>query len=356
MTNKLIRRVWFTRAPMSGWYRYGDVFQLTPAPPPINPTGVIMYDYPTIVDINHDPRIWTERSPEDDFWFRDVWERNRDVHLQKQSGSVEQAETYQELSRQNRLSAIDTEIQVLLTILTNSTFSDYRGNTNSWFIVLSDSGISDPVWGQPLYPLAELEIAKESFSSTSEEQVKTTSSENYYGRTRNVIAEEIEFPSFLDDLFTRYFSLDPKRKHAFYRACLLWVQANDRRMPPSMSLVAEVSAIETLVHWGDPDPERCDKCNTFLGPDTCDACGNTKHGLTRRFREFMMPYAGTSTKKLANRMYDLRSLVSHQGDLLRDDLFDSGFNTGDDDKQFFLQMNASKATRLAIVRWFIAQE
>lgn len=268
-------------------------------------------------------------------------------------GSVEQMETYHHIPGQNRQPAIQKELQVLLTLLTNYTFIDYGRYPNSWFITLSNS---EPVWGQVDYRSQELENAAGSFSTTRVGPVKVTSFWQYYRRTRNVFAEDIEFPDFLDNLFTLYFSLDPNKKQAFYAACLLWVQANDRHMPPSMSLVAEVSAIETLVHWDDPDPVVCKKCRAFLGPNKCAKCGNTLHGLTRRFVDFITTYAGKSGKKLADRMYGSRSGVAHHGALLRDDLFDTGFNIGPKDDQLFFRRGTSMVTRTAIVRWLIAQD
>ena len=336
---------------MGGWYRYRDVFQLMPARPPTNPPNVMMHDYPLILDLKYDPRIWTERSSTDDLWSRDAWERKRDERMNSVQGSVEQTETYHQISRERRQPAIVKELQVLLTVLTNYTFIDYGRYPNSWFITLINS---EPIWGQVDYRSQELADKVGSFSVTSVDPVKVTSSAQYYRRTRNVFAEDIEFPSYLDELFTLYFSLDPRKKQAFYAACLLWVQANDPHMPPSMSLVTEVSAIETLVHWEDPDPETC-RCGAFLGPDKCSVCGNTKHGLRRRFRDFITNYAGESNRTIANEMYDHRSSVAHRGDLLRDDLFDSGFNVGGKDEQMIFRITASKVTRIAIVRWFVSQ-
>ena len=131
MMERSFRGVWFSRVPMGGSYRYGNVFQLMPAPPPVNPPGVLMHHYPVILDLKYDPRIWTERSSTDDIWYRDAWERIRDEELQRVAGSAEQYDSYQELSRQNRLPAIMKELQVFLTLFTNHTFLDYRTNTKS---------------------------------------------------------------------------------------------------------------------------------------------------------------------------------------------------------------------------------
>ena len=83
MAGKLFSGVWLSQnVPLSGWYRYGDVFQLTPAPPPANDPDVIMRHYPLILELQYDPRIWAERDV--DLWGRDAWERERDDRIKSE--------------------------------------------------------------------------------------------------------------------------------------------------------------------------------------------------------------------------------------------------------------------------------
>lgn len=79
MTESLVRRLILSRSPLKGFYRFGDVFQLTPAPESWPRPPYIMGDYPLILELQHDPRIAPER--EEDYWHRDVWERARDHEL-----------------------------------------------------------------------------------------------------------------------------------------------------------------------------------------------------------------------------------------------------------------------------------
>ena len=333
LADKLIRNVWFSRnVPLSGSYRYRDVFQLMPAPPPTNDPGMIMRHYPLILELQYDTRIWTERDA--DLWCRDAWERERERALQmKAKGSPGQNESYEQISGDS-------------------------GVAHFWFITRTDTV---PVWGQTAYPVPELSDAPDSFSAPAGEQVNMVPFDTYYKRTtRDVISagsrkETIEFPDILDELLGRYFSLDPDAKCSFYRASLLWVQANALgSWSSSLALVAAVSAIETLVHFADPEPERCSQCGSLLGSEPpCGKCGAPTYGLTRQFKDFIEKHGGS--KSFADRMYAVRSNVAHRGALLRADLFDTGFHAGGEDEQMFFSMDASRTTRGVIVNWLRAR-
>lgn len=377
MAGKLYSGLWLSRVPLSGCYRYGDVFQLLPAPPPANDPNVIMRHYPLMLELQYDPRIWTER--EDDLWCSDAWERERDHHLEKVQGTPGQKDAYEQISGQHRGSAIRRELRVLLTLLTNHTFIDYSdyGESHYWFIppparasrrslsalwrrrVLRRTDTSPvPVWGQVFYPMPKPIDATDSFSTISGALVQKIAWATYYKMTRDEVRAgerpEIEFPDILDDLFEIYFSLEPDKKIAFYAASLLWVQANRLRSEaPSLSLLAAVSAIETLIHYDDPNPERCPQCHTFISSEQCPRCCAPTYGMTKRFKQFIEDHG--ESQEFAERMYDARSSVAHRGALLRADLFDSGFHTGGKDEQMFFSMDASRITRMVIIKWLAAQ-
>ena len=58
---------------------------------------------------------------------------------------------------------------------------------------------------------------------------------------------------------------------------------------------------------------------------------------------------------MANKLYTYRSNIAHDGDLLREELFDSGFTKGGDDEQMIFQYAVKGVTHIALVNWLIAQ-
>ena len=79
MVERLTRRLVFSRAPLKGYYRFGDIFQLTPAPDNWHRPPTIMGDYPLILELSYDPKIAPDR--ESDLWRRDLFERDREKKL-----------------------------------------------------------------------------------------------------------------------------------------------------------------------------------------------------------------------------------------------------------------------------------
>ena len=77
---------------------------------------------------------------------------------------------------------------------------------------------------------------------------------------------------------------------------------------------------------------------------------------TKRFKEFLNKYApGAGTESLAARLYKIRGDISHDGDLLREELFDGGFTVGGSDEQMIFPHDVTKTTHVALVNWLISQ-
>lgn len=166
---------------------------------------------------------------------------------------------------------------------------------------------------------------------------------------------EIHFPDTLDELFSIYFALDGDRKQAFYAACHLWAQGLELRIrAPSMALVAFVSAIETLVNFMDNPGPSCQECGAPSSIEICKDSRAPRYRLTSRFKQFLKEFAGSGLK-CAAKLYKYRSNISHDGDLLREELLDSGFTKGGDDEQMIFRHEINKVTHIALVNWLISQ-
>ena len=320
-----------------------------------------MGDYPLFLELSYDPRIWPDRP--DDFWHRDVWERQRGEKMNRKApGTAEQAAMQRQLTDQYRGPAIIKELSILLTVLTNHRFFEYDGE-QFWFVTRRDPG--DPpenaVWGQTLYRPPGLNARTEEFSSPSTDRAPTVPEDRYYkaGRDELVAGREyqIKLPYILDDLLNVYFGLDAVIKQAFYAACHLWSQSESLRdKAPSLSLIAASSAIETLVDSEGPNPGKpCLVCGAPVSIETCLVCGMPRYYLASRFKKFIIEHGGPGLGRFADRLYGFRSKVSHAGELLRVELFDSGFQTGGKDEQMLFRIDVLRVTHRAIIRWLIAQ-
>jgi len=74
---------------------------------------------------------------------------------------------------------------------------------------------------------------------------------------------------------------------------------------------------------------------------------------TKRFEEFFKKYAASGTESLAAKLYKIRSDIPHDGDLLREELFDGGFTLGRRDEQMIFPCDVTRATHITLVNWLV---
>ncbi len=117
-------------------------------------------------------------------------------------------------------------------------------------------------------------------------------------------------------------------------------------------MVASVMAIEKLMNYETDDTKQCEKCKAPESIEKCTKCDSPIYRLRSRFREFMTSYSHPDKDKLYKDMYDARSRLAH-GDLLRDDLFDTGFYVGEKDNEDRLRRNSLIVVHDALLHWLI---
>ncbi len=386
MADKIIRTSLLSHTPLTGWYRYADLFQLIPAPleAPRPPSSI--GHHPLILELRFDPRIPPDRNT--DSWHRDQWERDRDEELSKQPGATDEwLAAYRQSTEWSRGQALVKELTVLLTTLAGYTFFTYDGD-HSWFLPLdpSHTGAAEPedgerddkgrfqpsaprraedtdvspVWGHTFYSAPGDVATGGGFSEPVSEPAPLVP-QNKRGQWIQdawVISEphRMELPHDLDALLDLYFTLEHRRKEAFYAASHLWVQCNALvSKAPSLSLVAAASAVETLVRCEEPKVKTCPSCNASESLEYCVKCHTPKYRLTSSFINFFETYGGPTLGEFAERLYAFRSGISHSGRLLRIEFFDAGFNKGGKDEQMLFGMDVPRLARGAIVNWLRTQ-
>lgn len=122
--------------------------------------------------------------------------------------------------------------------------------------------------------------------------------DEYYVR-RGLERDDLDVPTCLDAFFDRFESADPRTRNQLVRASY-WVDVAYRvwHTSKSLSFVAAINAVETLV----PDQEH----------DPCPCCGrNRAPGPSAGFRQLIETHAAAEGAEARAAMYGLRSALMH---------------------------------------------
>lgn len=131
--------------------------------------------------------------------------------------------------------------------------------------------------------------------------------------------------------FDTYFAMDEATKAKIFSAAFLIsdsISLGDFKN--SLSFLAAVAALETLADIANSDKEQvieaCGSCHAiFSSPYKCPKCGRPIWGVTKKVKEFLKEYVSANAEDVAyyNKIYNLRSKITHAGDIF---LMDSVFN------------------------------
>ena len=125
---------------MGGQYRYKNLFQILPS---VFKAEMLGQDHPLILEICFNPDVWPYRD--ESMWLRDLWEQERYEYIQSQSPKKKLdptdpwVESYQQITKGNRLTAIIHELNDLLTLFTNHRFFSSNVVIQSWFIPMDEN-------------------------------------------------------------------------------------------------------------------------------------------------------------------------------------------------------------------------
>lgn len=354
MGNKFIKNIIFSDKPLNMWYRYKDIFQVIPAPDKAKKPPVIIGHYPLILELSYESDLRPKRG--DLFWYRDVWEHEYFEELKKKSNEDQLNELLQKSglwTESYRKSAIVDELNYLLTLFTNHTFFLYRTKNPefSWFAPMEKEfeDIKESLWGQQWYSIDGFDKKISEFSIPVTKKADMIPIEKYYNPLNRAYFagsdNQIQFPDRLDELFDRYFSMEQDKKKVFFTSCYLYCKARElKNICGSLALIALVSAIETIMNYGVKSKEKCNEC------------GAPRLQITKRFKDFIIEYGSPNLKKIAGLLYKFRSKISHNGNLLSEDLYDIGFFVGDINKHELLVESAPEVTQVVILNWLLRQE
>jgi hypothetical protein len=155
----------------------------------------------------------------------------------------------------------------------------------------------------------------------------------------------------ITELFDKYYSLDKGKIPSVINSMALVSQAKSlsSRMK-SVSFILLVSAIETLIDLervlSGQEVERCSKCKT------------PKYKPTKNFIEFVKTYSKESGKEIKvflSNVYDIRSKISHAGNLLLGDAVLDWDNFKTEQEHEILLMTLEMYVCKSIRAWLLSQ-
>lgn len=325
MTDLYRQAIVLSSLPVIGWYRYRDVFQILPPHEELKRPPAVLAHHPLIFQW----RYPESKEPRTILGHFDVpkWVLDKE-------NAAEQAR----------------ELLLVLSVLLSNRIFEYHGR-QSWFVDLEKTGSSalDPKWGQELYTGQDFKGSIENFSSVDGVPAIEEVESNHYFNRRFISYDAVfDIPKDLTWLLDRFFDLSSEDKKAFLSSCALFEQGVDVwSMYPSLSFVGFVSCLETLINVDNRD----------VTVERCNECGQDRHRVTRKFRDFFLRYGDDSPefKKYAMKIYKYRSRVVHTGELFNGEVMPEQFGSDnriyDDD----FRRSVIRTCRICMVNWMLAR-
>ena len=351
--NTMITRTPFlTTLPVDGSFRYKNTLQLLP-PKTEDPNPPFkMGWYGGTLVVSFEESVADVRTK--DYWAHDHLERIRfDLLKSKANKETWLNAVIQDMSMNRRL-GIEKEALNLLQVISNNVFRK-QTSSHDWFL---DPETKKVTYGQLWYP-SFLTDSTGDFLENTEKEIQLVDAHTHYSKHGIGIEDTaITLPSNIDTQLDAYFNLSSKRKINFGRACNLFRSAQEVwPTSKSLSLAAHVFAIDALCHVDDPKPEKCPECQNLLSDQTCSKCGGPKFGITRRFRDFVSQFVDDlEEQRFSKRMFQIRSAIAHQGDLLRMDEYGTEFNVGGTDAQHSYSYGVAQITRKVLLGWLASTQ
>jgi len=344
MTKQYIKNIIFTKTPLTGKFKYEDVFQVYPLNLDNAPNSKNTDHFPVIIE----------------FWY-DSEELPNVEEFNPKNVNNWIAET---TAQTNRL----IELTNLLSSITNYQFFFYRKPETYWSVPLPEEkpeNINDisSSWSASLYYYPEIgdDLKIEGFSEPDFKEILLIPQKRYYwynpveGKDK-----EIEFPALITNILEQYFSINGNKKRvvlsSIYQICngleLFY------RMK-SLSFFSFVSGIETLVNYEFKDEKVeyiCSDCKTLKSSErSCKKCGNPIWGVAAKYRDFLYKYVSDepNAKKMYNKIYTIRSKITHTDYLMNGENFMNWEFNDKTDEISTKHLEAMQLARRSLINWIL---
>lgn len=323
MSDLFRQAVVLTRLPVKGLYRYRDIFQVLPPRDDFTKPNAMVGHYPLIFQ-------WKYQAPQ---------------VVEKEPGQPEMPHWVHE---NDASGAKAREIFLVLGVFLNSRLFEYQGK-KSWFLPLDEShrGSMEPLWGQELYTVRDFSNSIDDLSDVDGiEEIEKVESNTYFNRYAETLDAVFDLPKDLDCLLDAYFELDANRRERFLSACALFEKGAELwGSQPSLSFIAFVSSLETLINLEHKDEE----------VEKCGECGQDRYRVTKKFRDFFAKYGSDSPefKKYSMEIYNYRSKVVHTGELFVGEVIPEKFGSHDRIFDDDFRRSVTRTVRMCIANWLL---
>ena len=233
---------------------------------------------------------------------------------------------------------------LLNVLLAGHTSLQSTRSAHFWASVPLDDGRHEIKWVKQYFKVEGWEAVTSELSPPTDEQLEAVAPEEYYSKVGHD-GKGLRVPADLDQSICCYMALSGENRVKFDRATF-WMEMASRQWNTSVSVsfAALVSAIESLTERGDRHPFNC---------PTCGKSGEHEvPGVIRRFKDFFDTYApGAGLAKRRDDMYDLRSVISHGGELMQlDQDLDFGWEPPSQNESE-LHLELWSLTQIALRNW-----
>jgi len=304
------RVVLFASVPVTGYFRYRDLFQWVPIPAGAPHPPFTMAEHPFILEFH------SGQSPD---------------------ASV----------RQLRRAILERELELLSAGLLEFTIRGHGRRVQHHWVLMQDD-VTQPwisAYRQEMYIWPGLVLEGGEFTDTAAlQRLVAIDPVEYYSRGGIGPDRVLEIPATLTELLDRFFGLPRSEQERFLRSCF-WFQHAHTVRPRSAAFTSMISAVEALIPAARGAPV-CEQCKRPMGV-----------GPTRMFADVVDDLApGASTSETRRRFYGTRSALSHGGSLLHSDRRTwSPHMTGEAIEEWEDIGAIWKLVRLVLVNWLARQ-
>jgi hypothetical protein len=342
--DKYFRRIIFTKTPLKGTYRFGDLFQILPIVSDKAHKNIFAQDFPILLEY----KIVLDQKQFEEF--------DADII------------TYSSF-QQN----IEKEYLSLLTVLTNHRFFSYSKN-HHWGMTTPPNGFDElPQHEQDLYnnqysswiinvysyPGLSEDLIISEFSQVDLPQVELKPQLSYFSHDPIDKSEGvISFPDTLTSCLVNYFKLTTKTRDKVKAALFLicdGIEIQDKMR--SMAFLSFISSIESMLSFEYPEDGieySCKSCKSLSKSlFVCEQCGNPIWGIRRKFTDYLSKFVagGAKSIKKYKKIYDIRCQIAHSGGLFLIDLEISFDDMEKKEKEWLMRIESLQLARISIVNW-----
>ena len=349
---KYYRRVLFTKTPLKRSFRYRDKFQILPLNSERAPKSPFTKHFPLFLE-----------------YYLDIEDKNI---------SKSRVDNYlTDLSFQHEM---EFEIMNLLSVFSNHRFFKYNLDRNIWgkptpskkFKDLSSdekdkfsNNSSSWIICGYLYPDLKKDLEIKAISEFDTAEIEFISPYYEYF-TRDPVENdklEIKFPETINHCLDNYYSLSSKTLKKIKSSIALICDGIDIvDYKRSLGFLSFVSAIEAFVSLEISDKNidfNCKNCNSIKdSPYRCPKCDRPIWGIKAKFKEFLSKFVAGSDDSVAkyNKIYNLRSKITHQGQLFISDYELSLENMDKKETDWLMRMETLQLARISLTNWLIYEK